>query len=230
ASASYGVSDVVRAACFVVPVLLTSRLDALLLGAVAFASVRLGVAIVCLWRGFGTELRPDAALLKRQLTYAAPFGIAIVLEILQSSFHQYTVSYRFDTATFAIYSVGCLQIPFVDFVATSAANVMMVRMGEKMREGRPEDLPAVWHDTSRNLALVFFPLVGLLLVGAHEIILVLFTQNYVASVPIFMIWSVEILLSSLRTDAVLRVYAATRFILLLNAIRLFLMVVLINSF
>ena len=36
---------------------------------------------------------------------------------------------------FAIYAVGCLQIPLVELIASPACNVMMVGMRERLREG-----------------------------------------------------------------------------------------------
>jgi O-antigen/teichoic acid export membrane protein len=138
------------------------------------------------------------------------------VEILQSNVHQYAVSHYFDAATFAIYSVGCLQIPLVDFVANSVCNVMMVRMAEEMRDGHAQAAMAVWRETTRRLALVFAPVVGLLLVSAHPIITLLFTERYAASVPVFMVSSLAVLLATLQVDGVLRVYAQTRLLVALN--------------
>lgn len=230
AAFSYAFSDVLRTALFILPVLLLRRLEWLLLGGVVFALLRLASALFYIAREFDGTLRPDFALMKRQLTYALPFQLAVIIEIVQANFHQYAVSYRFDAAMFAIYSIGCLQIPFVDFMASSAANVMMVRMAEATRDGRGGVLVAVWHETTRRLALVFFPMVALLLVNAREIILFLFTESYVASVPIFMVWSSSMLLAVLSVDGVMRVFAETRFLVVLNAVRLALVLGLMGWF
>ena len=228
ASVCYGGSDLCRAAFFMIPALVFRRIDALVFGALAFAIVRLAATLIFLARTFKDDLKPDDAVLKRQLRYALPFGAAIVLEICQTNLHQYVVSYYFDAATFAIYSVGCLQIPFVDFVVTSASNVMMVQMGEDLHEGRTEAAHAIWLETFRNMALVLVPFVGLLLVTARVLIVTLFTERYAAAAPIFMIWSLAILLAAFMTDGALRVYAETRFLLFLNAIRLVIVVSLIH--
>ena len=103
---------------------------------------------------FGGNLRFDTTVLREQLGYALPLFCAVALNIIQQNYHQYAVSWHFDAATFAIYSVGCLQIPLVDFMATPASNVMMVQMGEDLRERRHPRLPAVWHDTTRTLARI----------------------------------------------------------------------------
>ena len=90
----------------------------------------------------------------RQLAYALPFALAVGIEVLHLNWHQYAVAARFDAATFAIYAVGCLQIPMVDLIVTSTVNVMMVEMSaarERDLGGRAAALarhhwPAVLHD------------------------------------------------------------------------------------
>ncbi|MBI4486296.1 MAG: hypothetical protein HY655_09820, partial [Acidobacteria bacterium] len=140
----------------------------------------------------------------------------------------YLVASRFDAATFAIYAVGCLQIPLVDLVCTSTANVMMVRMAEDVTAGRERRVLTLWHDTTCKLALLIFPLAAFLLMTAPAIIVTLFTTRYLASVPIFMIWCLTVLPAAFSVDAVLRVYAQTRFLLVMNLVRLALIAILIG--
>jgi O-antigen/teichoic acid export membrane protein len=228
ASASYVVSDVARAALFVLPLLFWPSLHTLMLCAIAFSALRLAAALLLLKREFGGELRVDMSLLPAQLAYALPFALYVLVEILQSTFHQYAVSWSFDAATFAIYSVGCFQVPFVDFLASPASSVMMVRMSEEMREGRPAEALAIWLDITRKLALVFFPMVVLLMALSREVITFLFTAAYAASAPIFALWVTTVALSVLQTDGVMRVHAQIRFLFLVNLVRLGLIVALIQ--
>ncbi len=164
--------------------------------------------------------RPDWALLRYQLAYALPFGMAVLVEIVQTSLPQYAVSHLFDPATFAIFAVGCLQIPLVDFAASPTSDVMMVKMQERLAERRKQAVVEIWHDTTWKLALLFFPLAAFLMVDAREFIVFLFTRRYIASAPIFMVWSAMILLTTLQVDGVMRVFAQTRFLLVLNLMRL----------
>jgi O-antigen/teichoic acid export membrane protein len=154
----------------------------------------------------------------------------VLVELLQENYHQFAVASRFDIATFAIYSVGCLQIPLVDFLASPACNVMMIRMREESQEGRWDRVLGIWHDTTRRLALVFFPLVGLLLANAVPLITLLFTERYAAAVPLFQIFSLSIIGSAFQINGALRVFAQNRFLFLSNVARLVAMVILMNWF
>ena len=217
---SFAASDVTRALVLVALAVTVRRLDALLLGAIACAGVRLCAALWYFRREFGGALRPRAALFRTQLVYVLPFALAVIVDLVQVNYHNYAVSSRFDAATFAVYAVGCFQIPLIELVASPMCNVMMVRITEGLRDGRGDDALRVWSGTSRALALLFLPLTALMVTAAPDLIVFLFSERYRASVPIFMVWSLSIALSVLQTDGVLRAHGATRCLLGLSAARL----------
>ena len=128
--------------------LLTGELRYVLYGAVAFAAARVVAMLLYVRRELGGALRFDAALARAQLAYSLPFALAVVLATGQLKLHELVVSHTFDVATYAIYAVGCLQIPFIDFVASPASDVMMVRMAEALGAGRTEEARASWFDAS----------------------------------------------------------------------------------
>jgi O-antigen/teichoic acid export membrane protein len=230
ASVAYALTDLCRAILMLIPVLLFGDLFWLLLGAVAFALCRLVVTLIYLRREFGATLTVDRALLRKQLSYALPFGLAGLIEIVQATLHLYAVSWYFDAATFAIYAVGCLQLPITDFLMTSTSNVMMVQMREKLRTDNTAAVRAIWLDATRKLALILCPLVGVLVAVAPELIVFLFTDTYAASIPVFIVWTLGMLLVALLTDSVLRVYAQNKYLILQNCLRLALIALLIPWF
>jgi O-antigen/teichoic acid export membrane protein len=230
ATATYALSDILRGALLIVPALVWHSLEAALYGAVAFGFVRMTASCVYAAREFGSELALDYQLLRQQLIYSAPLALAVLVEMLQENYHQFAVASRFDVATFALYSVGCLQIPLVDFLAGPACNIMIVRMREESSRGRTDEVLEIWRDTSRKLALFFFPLVGLLLANAHPLITLLFTERYAGAVPLFQIFSLTIIGSAFQVNGALRVFAETRFLLVVNVLRLLAIVMLTNWF
>jgi O-antigen/teichoic acid export membrane protein len=220
ASASYALFDLARAAASILPVLLWRELGGLFEGLVLVACLRAGMTLFYFRTEFRDSFRFDFTLLRSQFAYAMPFALAIVVEILQGSLPQYAVAWLTSPATFAIFAVGCLSIPLVDVAASPTSDVMMVRMQESLAAGRLRSVLEIWHETTEKLALLFFPLAALMVAGAHEIIVLLFSAKYVASVPIFMAWSLTILFAVFQVDGVLRVFAETRLLLWLNLLRL----------
>jgi O-antigen/teichoic acid export membrane protein len=230
AAGAYVASDLLRAIFLVVPALITRSLLWALVASVVFLILRVGAMVAYFRSEFGAGLRFDRVLLKEQWTYAVPFALTGLLYVIQQNYHQYVVAYHFDAATFAIYSVGCLQIPLVDFVATPASNVMMIQMTEELRDRGARRLLPIWHNTTRKLALMLFPFTGLLVVNAYQLITFLFTQAYATSVPIFVVWCLSILLTAFQTDGVLRVFAEMRFLFGINITRLILLVLTMSWF
>ncbi len=230
ASATYASSDLFRALCFILPVVFFGNLYALLIGAVGFGIFRFGVLVFYLIKQCRSEFLVDPGLLRKHLAYAIPFGLAGMIEIVQVKYHLYAVSYYFDAATFALYAIGCLQIPLVDFVMTSTSNVMMINMREKVMDNRNSEVLLIWQDATRKLSLIMIPMIFGLLLIASELIVLLFTSAYTGSVPIFILWTSGMLLTILLTDGVLRVFAENRFLIFQNLVRLILIALFIRWF
>jgi O-antigen/teichoic acid export membrane protein len=230
ASATYALSDGLRAICLLLPVCLGWGLRGLFIGAV-FAT---GARVVAMLGYFGTEfggtMLPDTELFKSQLRYALPFAGAIIIEIAQKNYHQYFVSSHFDAATFAIYAAGCLTIPFIDFVASPSGDVMMVKMREAHAAGNTPLVLDLWNTTTRKLALLFFPLVVFCIIVSRDLIVTLYTRTYEASVPVFIAWSLAIVFSAVLVDGALRVFAETRFLFFNNMMKLCLTAALLGWF
>jgi O-antigen/teichoic acid export membrane protein len=228
AAITYAISDFGRTAFFIAPALLFASLRAVFIGAVIFAAVRLAMILAVVWRQFGREFRPDVVVWRSQLAYALPFALAVGIEVILVTYHQYVVGGSVDQARFAIYSIGVMSIPLVELIMTSTTSVMMVKMAEHATD-RQESL-GLFHDTVSRLAFLLCPLAVALVVLAQPFIITLYTAKFAGSVPIFMMWSLVILPSIFAVDAVLRVYAQTRFLLVMNLVRLGFVAVLIGWF
>ena len=61
----------------------------------------------------------------------------MAVSVPQHSLHQWVVSAHFDPALFAIYTVGCFQLPIVDLLYTPTTEVLMVHVGELAAGGPP---------------------------------------------------------------------------------------------
>lgn len=150
-----------------------------------------------------------------------PFGLISVLSFSQDYFHQYYVSYSFSPADFAIYAVGCLQLPLIDLFYSSIGDVAMVKMAEHLRIHDIVGLRNVWHDAMLKLAIIFLPMMIYLVIVSNLFITTLFTQNYQASVPIFIVSTIGMFLSALLfVDPVMRVFGEMRFMLIITILRL----------
>lgn len=151
---------------------------------------------------------PEGRLLRAQLAYVLPLGYAGALWWLQMNVHHYFVSNRFGAAVYAIYAVGCFQIPLVGLLLESVGSVMIPRVSYLQTHGARRRIIALLARMMRTLGAVCFPFYFLLLVVGREFIAFLFTERYLESWPILAINLALIPLSIIATayDAVFRAY------------------------
>lgn len=209
AAAVYLVSDVSRAALMVLPALWGAGLRETLWAVAVWAVCRL----LCAWvLSLRDEPGPlfEPTLLREQLAYAAPFGAAMLLAIPQQYAHQLVVSWKVTPELFALYAVGCFQLPLVDLLYTPTSEVLMVRLGELDREGRSREGVAAFREAVGKLSYAFVPLAAFLFTAAPEFVAALFGARFLPAVPLFRIGVLSILLSILPSDGVLRARGATR--------------------
>ena len=152
----------------------------------------------------------DWAVLRMQLSYAMPFGVAGLLFTLQTDLPNYFVSKQFDPATFAIYAIGCFNIPLVGMLSESVGSVMIPQVSLLEKHGNHREILALAARVARKLAIVYLPLYGFLIVMGREFLTFLFTRQYAASWPIFAINLTMLPLSIFVSDPIMRAYANHR--------------------
>src|SRR5262249_37112460 len=114
-------------------------------------------------------------------------------------------------ATFAIYAVGCFQLPLLSMLAASFANALNPELAKHKELNDHQAIISLWTDVIRKLAFFFAPAFALLLVLRREFITLLFTENYAASVPIFAINLFSMLLGIAVHLHILRLFDQLKF-------------------
>lgn len=225
-------SEMTRGLFIILPLLIGRSLSAVMAGLITFAGLRSLISLtytarILLRKGGVRSPLVEAGRLRAQLAYALPFGAAVLVDVVQQNLHQYAVAALFDAATFAVYSVGIMQIPIIDFIYTPTTQVLMVRMTTLLKEGSSQERVALWHDVTSRLALFFFPAGLFFILIAPDMILFLFKEAYRESVPLFQISALGILPAVFLTDGMLRCYARIPFILLMTIVKILITFILI---
>lgn len=173
------------------------------------------------WRSF------DPSILKKQLLYALPFGLSGLLWKIQIDIHNYFVSYNFGQMGFAIYSIGVFQLPLLGILNESIASVMIPRMSYLQGRNDKEEIIRLFNSVARKLALFYFSTYACLAAVSQDFIVTLFTSQYLASIPIFLINLIILPFSIFPLDPIYRAYQSLgRF---LPKFRIFLFFVLMIS-
>jgi glycosyltransferase involved in cell wall biosynthesis/O-antigen/teichoic acid export membrane protein len=162
------------------------------------------------WRSF------KWAMLKRQLAYALPLGVAAVIIGVQTDIDNYFVANRFGAAAYAIYAIGCFQLPLIGIISDSIGSVLIPRVSYLQKFNRRHEIIEVTARVMRELSAIYFPIYAFLLIMGRDFLSLLFTEQYLASYPIFAINITLIPLAIITSacDPVMRAYAEHRFFLL----------------
>lgn len=205
-----------------------ASVESFIYAAIAQGALQTGVLLVYLnsrFPGFWKDFRPGFFV--EQMIYAVPFGLAGILYILQTNIHNYFVGYKFTAAEFAVYAYGLFQVPLITMLGESVASVLIPRMSELQAKNDKSEIIRLTMRAMDKLSFVYFPVYVFLLITAQTFIVTLFTTDYLASVPIFVINLTLLPLSILVSDPIVRAYKELgRFLL---ALRFFILVGLVAT-
>ena len=135
----------------------------------------------------------QAVNLKDQFNYCLPIGAALILATIGGSVDMFLVSSWFDSAQYAVYARGVFELPLTAILLTVLFDLLAPRFVEHWDAGRKDKIAGLLRDSVRRVALVFYPIMCLSFLLAHQIITFLFTDNYADSVPIFRIFLLAML-------------------------------------
>ncbi len=192
-------------------------LEALIYAALIQGVIQTAVLLLYLKSRFpGFWRRFDASLMREQIAYAVPLGLAGLIYVIEMDLHNYVVSYRFGAAAYAIYAIGCLDIPLLGLIKESVGSVMIAQVNRLRNEGKSREILMLTARMVRKLSAVFLPAYFLLLVTGRDLISLLFTARYLESWPIFAINLALIPLGMIgnASDPVFRAYPEHRYFLL----------------
>jgi len=210
-----GASEVGRGLAMVLGASWTGSVTGLFVGIAVATGLRALACWVLLVRRWGLGFSWEHW--RRQLGYALPFGLAFLAIIPQQQFHLYAVGAAVPAAAFALYSVGCFQLPVVDVLYTPVSEILQLGLAEK---DDPVHGLGLFHEAVSRLSLAFIPVVALMLIVARELIVFFFTGMYAEAANIFRISLLAVVLSALPLDGVMRARAQNRFMLVVSVAKL----------
>jgi O-antigen/teichoic acid export membrane protein len=209
------VAPIVRSALLVGAVIGWGSLRAVLEAAALFGLLQSIAAFVYLqarFPSFPFAFRWET--MAAQFSYALPLAAAGALWVIMTDLHAYWVSSHFGPAAFALYSVGCFELPLIPILAESLAGVVIPRWSELARGGLDRQVVAGTLVILRSLAFVHFAAYAFLIACGREVLAVLFTDAYASSWPIFAVNLTLLPFGALIFDPIVRAYPEYRYYLL----------------
>jgi O-antigen/teichoic acid export membrane protein len=207
ASALIVVAQFIRSLLMIVAALAFGTLDSILSAAILQGAIHIILVAIYLRRRFGSLWAPfDWRLFKAQVGSALPFGIGGLVAVLQEDMHNYFVSSYYDAAGFAVYAIGCFQLPLLGVLTNSFASAFNPEVARHQQAGNYQGIYLAWAHVTRSLAFIFAPTFALLFLMRREFITGLFTAQYEASVSIFAVYLLMVLIQISMHYPILRAF------------------------
>jgi O-antigen/teichoic acid export membrane protein len=224
------ISELLKGICIVISTVITSNLKIVMYSLVCFSFLRIiGFFYFLISRNliFFSIKKFDTQKIREQARYSFPFGLAVVVATIRRFFHQYFISFLFAPKDFAIYAVGSFQLPLMNVIYATVSSVILIRASEYHQEKKIDKILEVWLSSSRKLALIYFPVTFLFILSSKEFIPIIFTSQYLSSIPFFIVTLLQLPVDVFVTHSILKAYAKNTYILQLNIISLILTAILV---
>ena len=135
----------------------------------------------------GHAWRPRASGLRAQLKFGIPLGIAGMLGILTLKLGQVIVSAVCSPEQFAVYANGAFEIPLIAVITGSIIAVITPDLARCVKGGEHGPAIALWRRAMVKSSTLLLPMMVFLMVWAPDVIVLLFSAKYAASVVPFRI-------------------------------------------
>ncbi|HEY6078777.1 MAG TPA: polysaccharide biosynthesis C-terminal domain-containing protein, partial [Polyangiaceae bacterium] len=122
--------------------------------------------------------------------FALPLGTTDVVALLNQQFDRWLILLSFPAAAFADYQAGAWQVPVLGSIAYSVGDAYMPSLVQHFGRGEPRQAIAVWRSTIPKVSLIVVPTTMGFVVGARELMGLLFTDAYLSAAIIFQLYSV----------------------------------------
>ena len=172
-------------------------------GLAASGLIRLTSFTVVFRRYVNGEHVHTPGLLKRQLYFCAPLGVALAAGVLTRSIDKWLVAWH-EPLKVGIYSIAAFEVPILAVLPYAGGAAIAVSMVTMFHNDQVSSAHSVWWNQARMMSLVVVPLTVGLVVIAPELFEVLFSHSYRTSVLPFQIFTLIGLHRVTEYGAVLR--------------------------
>lgn len=165
--------------------------------------IRLTAFTVVFRRFINGEHVHTPGLLKRQILFCTPLGVALAAGVLTRSMDKWLVAWH-EPLMVGIYSIAAFEVPILAVLPYAGGAAIAVSMVTMFHNNEVSDAHSVWWHQARMMSLVVVPLTMGLVVIAPELFEILFSYSYRTSVLPFQIFTLIGLHRVTEYGAVLR--------------------------
>lgn len=152
----------------------------------------------------------DWQILKSQLRYSIPLGIASSVRIFVQQLDKLIILSFVSPAVYAVYSIAFYGVPGLTQVYLSFSQVYIPRMSVAYKEANLGSLIGLYHSMVSKTLSYTIPIVLIIILFADPIVPFVFSAKYMDSIPYFQIYLLTFIVSSIGCGNILRATGETR--------------------
>jgi O-antigen/teichoic acid export membrane protein len=166
---------------------LTGDVDTIIWSLIALEAARLAFSIVGWRRRVAGPEESTRASWREQLRYCAPFGASMILVTLNKSLGGLFITKLMGPVALAHYAIGTYVQPVIGILRNSLSDVLLPEMAAR-RVVTDHDPLALWRRTTVVAAILLLPAGLVLATFAEPLVVTLFSEQYLESVPVFQLF------------------------------------------
>ncbi len=205
--------EILRTGVIIITAILTKDLFAIIKAHIVVQAVKMTLGYILAFKQGLIHWEWDPAVFKSVVRYAFPVSLAFVFGLWLNYSDQIILSKTISVTEFALYTVCCLTIPPLLVLESSVTRVLIPQLSAAFLEEKMSYAASLYKKAVRELSFFLIPAVVGLIVFAKPIILLLFTERYVAGVPYLRLYALWYLTLMIPHDSVARAQGQARWIL-----------------
>jgi O-antigen/teichoic acid export membrane protein len=162
---------------------------------------------------FSGSRSPSPALARKQVGYSVPVSGSEMVASVSKSVDKVIVSRAFNPSVYAVYANGAMEVPVSSLIVGAISAVVWPELSRMHREEKSEEILSVWHNTTDKTAFFILPVFFFFLFFAPDVMVVLFSDTYIASASPFRVHLLVLPLRIAQYAVLLLSMGATRAVL-----------------
>lgn len=152
----------------------------------------------------------DVPLIKEQLSYALPFGGAVIINTICQRFDKIVCVSYLTESEYAIYSLAFFGIPGIMQIYDSIVQVNVTNMSKAYANEDKDGVLKLYRDFVKQTLSFSLPLILIGIVFANQFIEFAFSDKYTATVPYFRIYLLTFIVAMIGCGTILRAVGRTK--------------------
>jgi O-antigen/teichoic acid export membrane protein len=175
-------------------VLLNLSIESIFIVIILFTIIQLLLILFIIFKVFyGIKFKLSFDDFIVQIKFAMPIGVSSILGIVIVKVDQIMISSYFSVEEYAIYSIGTLEIPFINILTAAAMAILTPYLVQQYKNNRMDLFVKKWNSSLLKISYIVFPVSIFFIFFSQETIILLYSNKYAASASIFKIYLFRLL-------------------------------------